>query len=247
MIENPTPPTPFTFGKESATGGRRPPRHPVSLTILTAVLLIVGLIAIAGNIQKWLWMRQLDYVGIFWTLLSVQWAMFFSVFVFAFLFLWVNFRQATRNNAAFGGVGSTVRSTFFDVTDPVGQIGFDLSSKFFKLAVVAVSAVVALFFALGFRAQWDTYLRFRYGGSFGASDPLFGVDVGFYLFHLPFYALLQSTLMMLTVLALAGAVIAYMFFGVLRLSGGPIQASRKATSHLSVLLFIFRKRLPLPR
>jgi hypothetical protein len=31
---------------------------------------------------------------------------------------------------------------------------------------------------------------------------------------------------------------AYMFFGVLRLSGGPIRASRKATSHLSVLLFI---------
>lgn len=90
--------------------------------------------------------------------------MFFSAFVFAFLFLWVNFRQATRNNAAFGGVASTARSAFLDVTDPVGQIGIDLSPKFFKLAVATVSAIVALFFALGFRAQWDTYLRFRYGG-----------------------------------------------------------------------------------
>lgn len=130
--------------------------------------------------------------------------MFFSAFVFAFLFLWVNFRQATRNNAAFGGVASTARSAFLDVTDPVGQIGIDLSPKFFKLAVATVSAIVALFFALGFRAQWDTYLRFRYGGSFGMSDPLFGADAGFYVFHLPFYELLQSTLMMLTVLALAG-------------------------------------------
>ena len=91
---------------------------------------------------------------------------------------------------------------------------------------------------MGFRAQWDTYLRFRYGGSFGVPDPLFGVDVGFYLFHLPFYGLLQTTLMMLTAFALAGTVIVYMFFGLLRVSAGQIQASRNATSHLSVLLFI---------
>jgi uncharacterized membrane protein (UPF0182 family) len=69
-----------------------------------------------------------------------------------------------------------------------------------KAAVVLVSAGVALFFALGFYTEWDTYLRFRYGGSFGVSDPLFGVDVGFYVFHLPFYELLQSSLTLLTVL-----------------------------------------------
>ena len=66
-----------------------------------------------------------------------------------------------------------------------------------------ISAGVALFFAVGFYAQWDTYLRFRYGGSFGVADPLFGVDVGFYVFHLPFYELLQTSLMLLTVLTLA--------------------------------------------
>ena len=238
MIEEPTPPDPFSFGKKSSAGRRRPSRHLVSLIIFAAILLIIVLIAIAGTLVKWLWMRQLDYAGIFWTLLSVRWTMFFASFVFAFLYLWVNFRQAIRNSAGFGGVGSTGWSAFLDETDPLGQIGIGVSPRLFRLAAVAGSAVVALFFALGFQAQWDTYLRFRYGGSFGVSDPLFGVDVGFYLFHLPFYALLQSTLMMLTVLALAGAVMAYMFFGALRLSGGPIQASRKATSHLSVLLFI---------
>lgn len=92
---------------------------------------------------------------------------------------------------------------------------------------------------MGFRGQWDTYLRFRYGGSFGVPDPLFGVDVGFYLFHLPFYGLLQTTLMLLTAFALAGTVLIYMFFGLLRVSAaGGIDASRNATSHLSILLFI---------
>lgn len=45
-----------------------------------------------------------------------------------------------------------------------------------KLATGTVAAVPALIFALIFYAQWDTYLSFRYGGSFGLSDPLFGVD-----------------------------------------------------------------------
>ena len=51
-------------------------------------------------------MRQLDYAGIFlWTLLSVQWAMFGAAFVFAFLYLWINLRQAARNSLAFRGDG----------------------------------------------------------------------------------------------------------------------------------------------
>jgi uncharacterized membrane protein (UPF0182 family) len=69
--------------------------------IAAAVLLIIVLGIITGYVEKWLWMRQLDYAGIFWTLLSVQWAMFCSAFVFAFLYLWLNLRQAVRNSAAF--------------------------------------------------------------------------------------------------------------------------------------------------
>jgi hypothetical protein len=37
-----------------------------------AALLFVALIAVPGFLQKWLWMRQLDYAGIFWTLFSVK-------------------------------------------------------------------------------------------------------------------------------------------------------------------------------
>ena len=107
-----------------------------------------------------------------------------------------------------------------------------------KAAVVLVSAGVALFFAAGFYAEWDTYLRFRYGGSFGVSDPLFGADVGFYVFHLPFYVLLQSSLTLLTVLTLGIVLSIYVFLGQRASGSGRIAAGGNATSHLSVLLFI---------
>jgi uncharacterized membrane protein (UPF0182 family) len=71
---------------------------------------------------------------------------------------------------------------------------------------------MAAFFALGFYAQWDTYLRFKYGGSFGFSDPIFGVDLGFYLFRLPFYQLLQSSIVPLTTLAIIAVCLEYAYF-----------------------------------
>jgi uncharacterized membrane protein (UPF0182 family) len=52
---------------------------PLRLIIGTAILLIVVLAGIAGYLEKWLWMRQLHYTGIFWTILSVQWAMFCGI------------------------------------------------------------------------------------------------------------------------------------------------------------------------
>jgi hypothetical protein len=80
MIEKRTiaeQPGPFA-GKKGSAPGRHPPfRHLLRLVIAAAVLLIIVLGIITGYLEeKWLWMRQLDYAGIFWTLLSVQWAMF---------------------------------------------------------------------------------------------------------------------------------------------------------------------------
>jgi hypothetical protein len=42
-------------------------------------------------------MRQLDYAGIFWTLLSVKWGIFGVALIVSVLYLWVNLRFAARN------------------------------------------------------------------------------------------------------------------------------------------------------
>ena len=87
-------PRPFA-GKKGTTGKHPPFRHLLRFMIAAAVLLVIALGIITGYLEKWLWMQQLDYPGIFWTLLSVQWAMFCSAFVFAFLD-----RKSTRLNSS---------------------------------------------------------------------------------------------------------------------------------------------------
>src|SRR5579871_6376411 len=81
--------------------GAPPLRRWIAISIAVVVLaaLVFGL---PGYLQQWLWMRQLGYLGIFWTLLSVQWIMFAAAFAFAFLFLWINIRQAIRTGVASG-------------------------------------------------------------------------------------------------------------------------------------------------
>ena len=44
----------------------------IAAIVIVLVFLVLGL---TGYVEKWLWMRQLDYVGIFWTVLSVKSAM----------------------------------------------------------------------------------------------------------------------------------------------------------------------------
>ena len=232
MNENPT-------GSASATRIRRPSGYLLRSLIVAAFLLFAVLVGIAGYLEKWLWMRQLDYTGIFWTLLSVQWAMLCSAFVFAFLFLWINLNQSAKNSGAFRRVGRPWGFASLSRADAVTQTNIELSPRLLKAVVVLISVCVALFLAVSYYAEWDTYLRFRYGGSFGVSDPLFGVDVGFYIFHLPFYVLLQGFMTLLTILTLVIVLSTYLFLGLLQTNGsGRIAIGGSATAHLSVLLFI---------
>ncbi len=68
----------------------------LTLIIGAAILGIIILAIISGVIQKWLWMQQLDYAGIFWTLLSVKWGMFCLAFIVAFSYLWINLHFAAK-------------------------------------------------------------------------------------------------------------------------------------------------------
>ncbi|HEX4020119.1 MAG TPA: UPF0182 family protein [Acidobacteriaceae bacterium] len=221
--------------------GVRPPRrfgHLLRFVWLAAIVVIVVLTVFLGIIQKWLWMRQLDYAGIFWTLLSVRWAMFGAAFVFGFLYLWINLRFAARS------IDTSHAGSFLDkFVDPNAasnrKINFDVNPRFVSLAISTVSAAIALMFALGISAQWDLYLRFRYGGSFGLSDPLFRVDLGFYLFRLPFYELVQSSITFLTFFALAIAFCLHVFFRPPQLGrGSRFDIQGKTAKHFSVLLLI---------
>jgi uncharacterized protein len=210
------------------------PKRIVWLLLLLAVLLIIGLSATSGWIQDWLWMKQVGYAAVFWRILSIKFAAAGVAILIVFFFFWLNLRFAV--NAIFRLRGNVTDGSLVLYT----KQGIRLSAGWSKVSALVISAIVGLIFALTFYSQWDVYLRFHWGGTFGQTDPIFGRDIGFYLFRLPFYELVRNSMMGLTLLTLVGVALAYAYSGVFE--PGQLQTAhtdRTVLGHLALLLLLF--------
>jgi hypothetical protein len=202
----------------------------------------VLLSVVLGLVQKWLWMRQLNFAGIFWTLLSVKWGIFGVTLLVSIFYLWINLRFAVRNISQEDGE-SFFNKAFRHPADKNRTIDVDISARQMVVAFDYAIVALSLIFAFSAAGQWDTFLRFRYGVPFKIADPLYGVDLGFYVFRLPFYELLQESITVLTVAALA--VLAFFsLFGMRQAKpGGKILLDEGTRKHFMVLFFILAANL----
>src|ERR1039458_1892014 len=125
--------------------------RPLKLIIVAAAVLIALLAAISGWLQKWLWMREVGYSGVFWTLLALRWELFCGAFVVALLYIWINLRVAARNVGTFRVGNLTSEPTV------AAKLGIQVSPAVLKLVMAAIAAVAAVnFAALFYRSEEHT-------------------------------------------------------------------------------------------
>jgi uncharacterized membrane protein (UPF0182 family) len=119
-------------------------------------------------------------------------------------------------------------------------IEFSLDKLPLRLIITAAALVVGVFIGLAQTSNWDTILKWYYAAPFGRSDPLFGNDLGFYVFSLPVYELVKDWGLLITFLSGASAVAIYLLRGGIdyQQTGFPA-LSATAIRHLSALLAIF--------
>ncbi|MGR9108207.1 MAG: UPF0182 family protein, partial [Gammaproteobacteria bacterium] len=97
-----------------------------------------------------------------------------------------------------------------------------------------VSLVLAVIVALPLYRGWEAALMFFFGSSVGVNDPVYGNDIGFYLFDYPVFELIQKELLTASVLLLGCMALLYWAqyrFIDQRVKGVPFGAKL----HLSVL------------
>lgn len=103
-----------------------------------------------------------------------------------------------------------------------------------RIAVVVVPAVLGLLAGSGSMGSWKTYLLWANGGDFGTKDPQFGLDVGFFVFTLPWLTFLVGFVTVVLVLAFVAAAFTHYVYGGVQLPGrGP--TTRAAFVHLGIL------------
>ena len=195
-------------------------------------LIVLGSLLLAGTTfyLDLLWFIELDVEQVFWTQYLTRWGMRIGAFIFLFAFLFANLMFTRRYILSFPNLA--LREKLM----ASGAMRF-LTPRRLILYFTAASAVLAFVFSGYVGTAWMDVLRFFNQVSFNISDPVFGADVSFYVFNLPFYRFIYEFLMMALVITLLIVAGIYIFLNAP--SSGKqnwILPPSKAVSHLAVLL-----------
>ncbi|MCC5915488.1 MAG: UPF0182 family protein [Balneolaceae bacterium] len=209
------------------------------------ILKIIGFIAVplillsisSSWIFELMWLNELGYGHIFWTLRGTQLALVGASFLVAAIYFILNFRYLADQLKFANLTASPLQGANID-------LGSEFAAKRIKQFFTLGAIVMALIFALSFYIRWDESLRFLSSVEFGETDPLFGRDIGFYMFQLPFWEIVQGSLVSISFITLLILALAYVFTGLLMVqSPTKLQARPQILNHLSIntgiwLLFV---------
>ena len=216
----------------------------IAVPIIVIVACLIALAFASDLLVDWLWFSDVGYFEVFWTIFSTKAFLFVAVFVASTFALWINGALALRFArrqwpwlpAIFvrgSGRGQTLPETFpelFRVATPRLP---------WRIIVAGVGVLLGTLIATGEAGNWDVALRFIHQAPYGLSDPLYGKDIGFYLFSLPAYIAVKNWMMVTLFLSalVAGAV--YLAHGDIVLDKERRSISSAAAMHGSALLGLF--------
>ncbi|MGX7003704.1 UPF0182 family membrane protein [Caballeronia sp. KNU42] len=211
-------------------------------TAITVAAVVVGLIVvgqITGVLVDWLWFSSIGYVGVFWTVLSAQALLFVAVFAVSAGSMAVSGFLAHRY-ASKPGLSQVSAAYSFGPSAAISELADRVAPHIrWRAAIAGVAIVLGLFITVGEISSWDMALRFIHQVPFGERDPIFGKDIGFYLFSLPAYIALKNWLLKVLFCSAAVAGVVYAMRGDITPGQLPRGLSAAATVHGSALLGLF--------
>ncbi|MGI4853354.1 MAG: UPF0182 family protein [Janthinobacterium lividum] len=178
---------------------RRRPFILICLAVVAAIVLGGG--RLLGFYVEALWFHSLGFSAVFRRTLLLEWGSFGIFFALTFALLFGSF-LLLRDARSGSGTG-LVRSVLVNGQPLTINVG-----RWLRPAVLLASLFVAWISASTMSSEWPTFARWMYGPhGAGATDPVLGRSLDFYLLTLPSWQLLAGWLsaMSFLVLLLAGA------------------------------------------
>ena len=206
-------------------------RGRVTVGVLVGVFILFTLLGWGVNAwTDWLWFDEVKYTDVFTTVLRTRLLLFLAVgLAMAVVIggnLWLAFRlrPMLRPHSA---EQQTLERYRMALAPRIGT----------WIAIIA--GVVGLFAGLSAQGRWSDWMLFRNAQPFGVKDPIFNVDVGFYVFEYPFYRYLLGVGFTAVVLSVIGALAVHYIFGGVRLQGVGDRMTNAARAHLTTLVAVF--------
>src|SRR5256886_4225675 len=180
---------------------RLPPRRRRRLGLVVLVVLFPLLLLLSNLLPlaaEWLWFQALGYERVFTTRLVAEAVIGVGVGGLVFAFLYVNLRIAQR-----GLVPNPLVVQYSS-----GATAVDVTRLLRRLALPTAIGL-ALLFGLGAAGGWLGVLQFLHRTPFGVTDPVFGRDVGYYVFTVPVIAGAIGLVIAVTTLTLLATIMLY--------------------------------------
>lgn len=177
------------------SSGEKKKKH-VGLKVLIGVVVIIALfLCLIGFITDFLWFKELDYVSVFFTKLLTQLKIGVPTFIIVTFLAYVYLKFLKR------GYFKKVVSN--EVTDHrrLNLISWGLAGLY---------GAITTFFAV--KKLWFLLLQFINSTGFDKTDPLYNMDISFYVFKLNF---IEEANQLLIVLLIAFALLTVIYYSVL--------------------------------
>lgn len=198
--------------------------------IIAAAIAVVALgLAGANFYLDLLWFKELQFEGIFWTEHLTRWGVQAASWLLVFVLILVNLLFTRRHILNLHNLAlreQLMARGFLHLFTP----------RRLNIFFLALATILSLAFSGFASAHWMDLLRYIHTVPFGSADPVFGLDISFYIFKLPLYRFLYGLLM-------GAVVISFLIVGTIHLAVSALSnirprrilSSGGAYAHLSVL------------
>lgn len=164
----------------------------VSIIVMFIVVIAVAFLGLIGFITDWLWFSEMGYVGVFFKKLFTQ--LQIGIPVFIIITMLVQFYLTSLRKGYFKKIES------HEIPDlkSLNKITVGISVLFGAItSVVMVSQI------------WFDALKYLNSTNFGLKDPLFNLDISFYIFKLEFLGQLNEIVLGIIILLIVVTVAYY--------------------------------------
>ncbi len=191
------------------------------------ILAVLGLVGQAVPLYTdWLWFQEVGYAQVFLTILKLRGWLFIGVGVGTLFFLYLNLAFAAR----------TARpDVLWELEDQLGLPGPAVLEPLIRRLLLPVLGLIAFFSGVSASTNWETVLQYFNATPFGTADPLFGRDLSFYVFILPFWRLLYGWATLLLIATIALSLLLYVLQRSLVLTARGPRLAAGARAHLLLL------------
>jgi len=183
---------------------------------------------------EWLWYNSNGYSQIFVTIITGRLASGITLGAIFFLFILINILLVRRFRT---------RMPMFLGNNVLQLPELNNIQPYIDRIAVTVAAVVAILSGYQASTVWELFLKAFKGTPFGQTDPLYGNDIGFYIFNLPLQQYLNSSAFILLLISLMISLALYIASRSIYYTPREFRTSPKAKAHLlslASLLFLVK-------